>query len=326
MKTIILDDWEKYMLNHPSITELKKISEVEVFTDKPSFNNLIGRLKEADIIIPIRERTKIDKKLIDRMPNLKMIAQTGTGLAHIDIDATTKANILIATTPGGSTKSVTEITFSFLLNLIKNVHHLDYSMKNNLWPETIGTNLHGKTLGIIGLGKIGGSVANIAKTFGMNVIAWGPTLSEERALREGVKYTTLHNLLETADAVTLHVRLVPDTIHLLRSEHFNLMKNSAVLINTSRGKVIDEKALIEAIQKGNIAGAGLDVFYEEPLPKNHPLRDLNNVLLTPHVGWKTQETFNNFLNGSIKNIKSFFIENNPQNIINKEELNHKCNK
>ncbi|SFB01506.1 D-isomer specific 2-hydroxyacid dehydrogenase, catalytic domain [Lentibacillus halodurans] len=320
MKTVILDDWEEYMKNHPSLGRLQDFSDVTVYTDKPSFNELADRLQGVDTVIPIRERTRFTKELIEKLPDFKLIAQTGTGVAHLDMEALKQARIPVATTPGGSTGAVTELTFAYLLNLIKKVTATDRAMQNNAWPEIIGTNLKGKSLGIIGLGKIGRSVANMAKAFGMNVMAWGPTLMEERANTEGVQYTTLPNLLRLSDAVSLHVRLVPETTHLLQEEHFAMMKPSAVLINTSRGRVIKEQALIQALQNKEIAGAGLDVFEKEPLPSGHSFRNFENVLITPHIGWKTEETFTNFLNGSIDNIHQFFVNNEPQNIFNQEVL------
>ncbi|SFB37709.1 D-isomer specific 2-hydroxyacid dehydrogenase, catalytic domain [Lentibacillus halodurans] len=320
MKTVILDDWEKYMTNHPSLERLQAFSNVAVYTDKPSFDELVDRLHDVDAVLPIRERTQFNKELIECLPDLKLIAQTGTGVAHLDMEALNQAGIPVARTPGGSTAAVTELTFAYMLNLIKKVAETDRAMRNNAWPEIIGTNLRGKSLGIIGLGKIGCSVAKMAKAFGMNVMAWGPTLTEQRASKEGVQYTSLHNLLRLSDAVSLHVRLVPETTNLLQEEHFALMKPSAVLINTSRGRVVKEQALMQALQNKEIAGAGLDVFEKEPLPVDHPFRSIDNTLITSHIGWKTEETFNNFLNGSIDNVHQYFVKNEPRNIFNREVL------
>ena len=207
-----------------------------------------------------------------------------------------------------------------MLPIINDGVQLDRVMRVDGWPELIGQNLKGKTLGIIGLGKVGRSVANVAKTFGMKVIAWGPTLIQERAEQEDVQYASLSELLKTSDVVSLHVRLVPETTHLLKAEHFAMMKPSAVLINTSRGKVVDENALIEALRRNEIGGAGLDVFEYEPLPDNSPLRELENTLITPHIGWKTEETFTNFLEGSIENVYSFFMNGEARNVVNGEVL------
>lgn len=315
MKTVILDDWEGYIKQHPAVTRLREFSEVVVYGDTPTFDTLVNRLQGADAIIPIRERTHISRKLIAALPNLKLIAQTGTGLAHVDKEAVADARISVATTPGGSTAAVTELTFAFLLNLTKRVAEVDRRMSAGEWPTIITSNLKGKTLGLIGLGKIGRSVASLAQTFGMRVIAWGPTLTKERADNAGVEYMSLEGLLTQADAVSIHVRLVPDTEALLTAEHFDLMKPTAILINTSRGRIVDEGALIEALQRKKIGGAGLDVFCEEPLPQGNAFASLDNVMATPHIAWKTEETFSNFLNGSVDNIHAFFVKKEPQNIV-----------
>jgi len=316
MKTVILDDWEGHMQQHPALSRLRDFSEVMVYDDKPTFDALVKRLEGVDAIIPIRERTHINRDLVAALPDLKLIAQTGTGLAHIDKDAVAEAGISIATTPGGSASAVTELTFAFLLNLTKRVAEVDRRMSAGEWPEIITSNLQGKTLGLIGLGKIGCSVAKMAQAFGMRVIAWGPRLTKERADREGVEYISLEGLLTEADAVSIHVRLVPETEVLLTAEHFDLMKPSAILINTSRGRIIDEAALIDALQRKKIGGAGLDVFCEEPLPQDNVFASLDNIMMTPHMAWKTEETFSSFLTGSIDNIHAFFVGKEPENIVN----------
>lgn len=315
MKTVILDDWEGYIKQHPALSRLREFSEVAVYEDMPNFDTLVNRLQGADAIVLIRERTIISRDLIAALPDLKLIAQTGTGLAHMDQSAVADANISVATTPGGSTSAVTEMTFALLLNLTKRVVEVDRRISAGEWPAVITSNLDRKTLGIIGLGKIGCSVAKVAQAFGMRVIAWGPRLTQERAEQAGVEYTTLEGLLTQADAVSIHVRLVPETKALLAAEHLDLMKPSAVLINTSRGGIIDEVALIEALQRKKIGGAGLDVFCEEPLPQNNALASLENVITTPHIAWKTEETFANFLNGSVDNIYSYFVKKAPKNIV-----------
>lgn len=305
------------MRKHPALSRLREFSEVELYDDKPTFETLVKRLEGVDAIIPIRERSHINRDLVAALPDLKLIAQTGTGLAHIDKDAVAEAGISIATTPGGSTSAVTELTFAFLLNLTKRVAEVDRRMLAGEWPEVITSNLEGKTLGLIGLGKIGCSVAKMAQAFGMRVIAWGPRLTKERAGREGVECISLKGLLTEADAVSIHVRLVPETEALLTAEHFDMMKPSAILVNTSRGRIIDEAALIDALQRKKISGAGLDVFCEEPLTQGNVLVSLDNVMTTPHMAWKTEETFSNFLTGSIDNIHAFFVREEPKNTVNK---------
>lgn len=307
MKTVILDDWEHATEKETiELDRLKRFSEVVVYHDQPPLDTLKERLRDADAVILMRERTKVTTELLDSMPNIKLLAQTGTGLAHIDMDALKKRGIPVATTPGGSTAAVTELTFAFMMALARDLQRLSPQVKQGRWPASIGMNLCCKTLGLIGLGSIGQSVAKVANFIGMRVIAWGPRLTAERAEQQGVEYASLDELLRQSHFVSLHVRLVPETKHLLRREHFASMRPDAFLINTSRGELIDEAALVEALQNGQIRGAGLDVFTQEPLDANHPMLKLDNVILSPHIGWKTDSTFESFLNGSIANIERFF--------------------
>jgi len=317
MKTVILDDWERATAAESiRMDRLQQVSEVFVYHDRPTREQLIERLRDADAVILMRERTRITADLLDRLPRLKLIAQTGTGLAHLDMEAVNARRIPVATTPGGSTAAVTELTFALMLALSRDLLHLNSQVKGGEWPSGIGANMAGQTLGLIGLGKIGLSVAGVARAFGMHVIAWGPRLTPERAEAAGIEYAPLEQLLSRSRFVSLHVRLVPATKHLLREEHFERMRSDAYLINTSRGELIDEAALVQALRNGQIRGAGLDVLAQEPPEANHPLLQLDNVILSPHIGWKTDSTFEGFLNGSIENIERFFREGSPANIAN----------
>ncbi|TWT01840.1 D-2-hydroxyacid dehydrogenase family protein [Planomicrobium sp. CPCC 101079] len=304
MKIVILDDWENCFRNNPLLKTLENKHDVTVYNDKPGNNEVINRLKNADIVIPIRERTKFTKELLNEVKNLKMIAQTGSGTAHIDIEEAERLNISVRSTTGGH-KSVVELIFGFILAFNKKIIGLHEEMKDGQWPELLVDGLEKKTIGIIGLGKIGSGVAKIAKAFDMRVVAWGPRLTEERALKEGVEYLSFEELLRESDFITVNVRLVPETKDLIGEKQFNLMKPGAFFLNTSRGEIVNEKALIRALQEKWIGGAGLDVFVNEPLPAQHPLRSLQNVILSPHIGWKTDTVFNLFLSESIQNIEEF---------------------
>ncbi|WP_234410483.1 NAD(P)-dependent oxidoreductase [Caldalkalibacillus mannanilyticus] len=269
MKVIILDDWEKHVCNQTSISRLREHFEVEIYHDKPTKEILLERLQKADIVIPIRERTRFSKELLQEMRNVKYIAQTGSGLAHIDMDEVNRLQMIVSTTPGGS-NAVVELVVAFMLAYSRKIIPLHHKMKEGIWQETIGFSLEDKTIGIIGLGKIGAGVARIAQAFNMKVVAWGPRLTEERAKEHGVEYCSLEQLLKRSDYLSLHVRLVPETTHLLKADHFDMMKKEACLINTSRGEVIDEEALIQALRENKIGGAGLDVFTQEPISSDHP--------------------------------------------------------
>ncbi|MFS0863735.1 D-2-hydroxyacid dehydrogenase family protein [Fredinandcohnia sp. 179-A 10B2 NHS] len=319
MKVVILDDWEGYFTNSPEIKRLQQHFEVHIFHDEPSYEQLKSRVIDADIIIPIRERTSFTKDFLKQLKKIKLIAQTGGGIAHIDLDEAKRLQIPIATTPGGSS-AVVELIFGFILTFSRNLQILNQNVKKGHWPQSIGVGLEGKTIGIIGLGKIGSGVAKIAKAFNMRVIAWGPRLTMERAAKQDVTYTSLEQLLAESHFVVTAVRLVPETKNLLTSYHFSLMREDAFFINTSRGEIIDEKALLDVLVNKKIAGAGLDVFSHEPIHPTHPLLQIDNVILSPHIGWKTDNMFNQFLKVSIDNIISYIIEREPKRIINPQVL------
>jgi D-3-phosphoglycerate dehydrogenase / 2-oxoglutarate reductase len=319
MKLIILDDWEYFFQNHPVLEQLKPHFEVTTYHDKPEKEELIKRLKAADVVIPLRERTKFTKEILQVMQHVKLLSQTGAGVAHIDVEEASRLNIPISTTPGGS-RAVMELIFGFILAYSRKLISLDQELKKGNWHESVGMGLENKTIGIIGLGKIGEGLAQIAKAFNMRVIAWGPRLTKDRAERSGVEYATLETLLRESNFISVNVRLVPETFHLIKEQHFEMMRKDAFFINTSRGEVVDEEALISALKQGKIGGAGLDVFTKEPLENNHPLLSMDNVILSPHIGWKTDNMFNLFLTTAVENIRTYLIDNNPQAIINKNVL------
>ncbi|MEC2071097.1 D-2-hydroxyacid dehydrogenase family protein [Alkalihalophilus marmarensis] len=304
MKLVILDDYERttdrISFEHPSLANVN----VEIFCDQAEGDELVNRIRNAEIIIPIRERTHFTRELLLKLPNLKLIAQTGSGSAHIDKGAAEEQEIEIFTTPGGS-QAVTELVFGLMIAHSRQILQLNQEMKQNKWSNAMGTGLAGKTLGVVGLGKIGARVAGIAKVFGMRVIAWGPRLTEERALLHDVEYVELEQLFSQSDFLSVHVRLVPETKNLIKAEHFKMMKRNAFLINTSRGEIVDEEALVQALEEKQIAGAGLDVFAQEPLKAGHSLTELDHVILTPHIGWKTDSTFEMFLNKALDNVTTF---------------------
>lgn len=319
MRTIILDDWENALSNSLLLTKLREFSEVVVYDDQPTPDQLKERLGQADVVIPIRERTKFTKELLEELDHIKLIAQTGSGIAHIDMEEVNKRKIPVATTKG-SVAAVTELSFAMILACSRNLVGLHNETVKGLWPVSMGTNIKGKTLGIIGLGSIGSSVAKVAKSFGMHVVAWGPTLTKERAEAVDVNYLPLEKLLQESHFVSLHVRLAPQTKELLNRKHFEMMRKDAFLINTSRGQVTHEEDLIWALQHQQIAGAGLDVFHEEPVGVDSPFLKLDNVIITPHIGWKTVDTLEDFLEETIENMKDYFFHNQYSNIVNKEVL------
>lgn len=322
MEVVILDDWEGSFAESPSIKQLEQHFNVTIYCDKPTKEELINRLQLADVVIPIRERTKFTSELLEELKNIKLIAQTGCGVAHIDMEKANRLNIPIATTRGGSA-SVVELIFSYILSYSKKLLILDSEMKKGIWSDVIGFGLERKTIGIIGLGKIGTNIATIAKAFGMNVVAWGPRLTKERADRQGITYRSLEELLRCSHFVTVNVRLVPETTNLLSKNHFDMMRSDSFFINTSRAKVVDSEALYQALKNKKISGAGLDVFNYEPINVNDSLLQLDNVILTPHIGWKTDNIFSQFIEEATTNIISLLIDKEPRKVINLDNISLK---
>ena len=283
MKVTVLDDYQHAIEPTAALARLRKKAEVQVLTEKIlSEETLIQTLAASQALIPIRERTKFTAALIAKLPGLEFISQTGNHAYHIDMDAATCAGIVVSLAPGGN--STTELTFALMLDVMRRIARSDHAMRRGEWPLVLGYVLKGKTLGILGLGKIGTEVAAIARAFGMKVIAWGPTLTPERAAKSDATFMALDDVLHTADVVSVHLKLSEESKNLLDEARLRLMKKSAYLINTARGAIIDETALIKLLKEEAIAGAALDVFAVEPLPRDHPLLALDNVVLTPHLG------------------------------------------
>jgi phosphoglycerate dehydrogenase-like enzyme len=260
---------------------------------------------------------------LQALPDLELISQTGNHAYHIDIEAATRAGIVIALAPGGN--STTELAFGLMIALMRRIPQSDRDMRRGEWPLVLGYVLKGKTLGILGLGKIGTEVAAIGRAFGMNVMAWGPTLTQERAAKSEATYMPLEELLKKADVVSVHLKLSDQSKNLLNQPRLRLMKKSAYLINTARGAIIDEQALINVLKEKSIAGAALDVFVQEPLPAYHALLELDNVVLTPHLGWPTDSGFHGFAENAVNNIFDH-LEGKLTRAINPEALQYRKNK
>jgi phosphoglycerate dehydrogenase-like enzyme len=321
MKVTVLDDYQRAIEGTEAIRRLRRRAEVRVFTEKLATDAaLIEALRGCQAIIPIRERTKFPASLLQALPDLELISQTGNHAYHIDIEAATRAGIVVALAPGGN--STTELAFGLILAVMRRIPHSDHAMRRGEWPMVLGYVLKGKTLGILGLGKIGTEVAAIARAFGMKVIAWGPTLTPERAAKSQATYMALEDVMREADVVSVHLALSEQSKNLLNEARLRLMKRSAYLVNTARGAIVDENALVRILQERAIAGAALDVFVEEPLPPKHPLRELDNVVLTPHLGWPTDSGFEGFAENAVDNILDY-MEGRLTRAINPEALTHR---
>ena len=304
MKVIVLDDYQHAIAPTLAIARLRQSADVQILHEKLANEAaVVEALRDCQALIPIRERTKFTASLFQQLPALEFISQTGNHAYHIDMNAATAHGVVVSLAPGGN--STTELTFGLMLDVMRRISRGDQAMRRGEWPLMLGYVLKGKTLGILGLGKIGTEVAAIGRAFGMTVIAWGPTLTPERAAKSEATFMRLEDVLRSADVVSVHLKLSDDSKNLLNETRLRVMKPSAYLINTARGAIVDEIALVKVLKEQAIAGAALDVFVEEPLPKNHPLTQLDNVVLTPHLGWPTDSGFEGFAENAVTNILDY---------------------
>jgi D-3-phosphoglycerate dehydrogenase / 2-oxoglutarate reductase len=303
---VILDDWDRAFSSSPRLLELRRLGDVTVYDDRAgTVEETIRRLEPADVAILIRERTPLDREMLSRLPRLRFIAQTGGGAAHIDKEALRDLGIGIAYTPGSSRQSVVELTFGLAIAALRDLPRHDRLMRRGEWPQEAGRTLRGKRLAIIGFGGIGSALVPAARVFGMDIIAWGRESSRERAAGLGVDFTPdLGDAIEAGDVVSVNLGLSSHTLGLIGAAELARLRPGSLLINTARGAIIDEAALVERLARGDVLAA-LDVFTDEPLPANHPLRSLENVILSPHVGWITDDNYENVVMQCIRNIETF---------------------
>lgn len=319
MKFAILDDFQGAAASLPCMHQLRGCGELVAFRQPLSSPaQIIEALKDVQILIPIRERTQLAGPVLEALPNLEMISQTGGNTPHLDLEAATRRGIVVCTSQG-SGQSTAELTFALMLAVMRHIPQEHQALRAGQWQTSQGTGLQGKTLGIIGLGRIGSRVAHIAQAFGMRVLATGFTLTAERALAHGVRMAALEDLLARSDVVSIHLRLSDRSHKLIGRRELRLMKPTAYLINTARGPIVDEAALIDALRHHRIAGAGLDVFEQEPIKPSHPLLQLDNVVCTPHIGFVTRETYEQMLGGAVENILNY-LDGNPTNVRNPQAL------
>jgi D-3-phosphoglycerate dehydrogenase len=306
LRCAILDDYQGVALDMADWRRLSPEVEVHVFRDKiDGFDNLVRALKDFEILCLMRERTPIPAKLIEALPKLRMIMSTGGQNLSIDVAAADKRNITVCGTSALSHPTV-ELTFALMLELARRAGRESAGMKNGkLWQDSVGMDLCGRTLGIIGLGRLGSKVADIAKAFDMRVVAWSPNLTPDKCVEADVRYATKEQIFSDADIVSVHMQLSTSTRHMIDAPELARMKRSALLINTSRGPLINESALLDALGKGAIAGFGVDVYDEEPLPAGHPFRGLANVVMTPHIGFVTADNYRTYYGGAVEGIRAW---------------------
>lgn len=316
LRCAILDDYQQIALNIVDWSHLSNVIDITSFNlHFSNDDDLIEAVYDKEIIMLMRERTPFSRAIFERLPNLKLLITSGSRNAAIDLQAAREYGVIVCGTASHKVPPM-ELTWGLILSLARNIPHENQSIKTNgPWQSTIGTTLHGKQLGLLGLGKIGSLMVPIAKAFGMNVSAWSQNLTAEKAAQTGVILAgSKEELLKTSDFVSVHLILSDRTRNLLDTHDLKQMKSTSYLINTSRAQIVSRAALIQALQENWIAGAGLDVFDVEPLPQNDILRTLPNVIATPHLGYVTEENYRLFYGEAIENIQAF-LRNQPIRLI-----------
>lgn len=316
IRVVIPDDINGAYAGSPSLERLRELAQVDVHaTRSADEDQLIERVRDADVILTFRPAfTRFSRRLIEACPNLKLICVSGTGVEDVDASAARERHVAVANVVGSANRAVAELCVAFMFSLARRLGEQDAAIRAGRWQGVTGFELGGRTLGLIGLGGIASELAGIAGAMGMRVVSWSRNNDPERARAAGCQALELDALLAEADVVSLHLRLGPDTRGFLDSDRIARMKRGALLINTARGGLVDESALVSALQSGQIGGAGLDVFAEEPLPDSSALRALSNVVMTPVSGWNTAEAGRRMIDISIDNVVGF-IEGNPRNIV-----------
>ena len=306
IRCAILDDYQNVVLKLADWSKVKNDLEIQVFNEHLGGpDKVIAALKGFAVVVAMRERTGFPKQVIDALPDLKLLITTGMRNASIDTDAAKARGVTVCGTPSfGSPTS--GIAIGLMLELTRHIGYENARLHAGAaWQSTIGPELEGMTLGVLGLGKLGTRTANVAKAFGMKVIAWSQNLTAEKCQEAGVGHVSKEELFKQSDFITIHTILSDRTRGVVGARELAAMKPTAFLINTSRGPIVDEASLLAALREKRIAGAGLDVFDVEPLPLDHPLRKMDNVVLTPHLGYVAEQNYRHYLAGVVDDIRGF---------------------
>jgi len=305
VRVAVLDDYQGVAREMADWSALPPGTEVQVFRDHLAAEaDVAARLEGFDVVVAMRERTPFPRSLLSRLPALRLLVTTGMRNASIDLAAAAESGVVVCGTGGGG-GSTAELAWGLILALLRQIPGEDAATRAGSWQVSLGVDLEGKTLGVLGLGRLGTRVATVGRAFRMEVIAWSQNLSAERAAAAGATLVPKDELLRRADIVSIHLVLSDRTRGLLGARELGLMRPTAYLINTSRGPIVDEAALVQTLHAGGIAGAGLDVFDQEPLPPGHPLLTAPRTVLTPHLGYVTRETYRVFFGDAIEDIGAF---------------------
>ena len=319
MKLAILDDYQGIARDMADWSQLPSGVEVTFFQDHiADENQLVDRLKDFDLVQGMRERTAFPSSVLSRLPNLRLLITTGRRNASFDIEAASELGITVCGTNGGG-EGPTELTWGLILAMLRHIPEEDQRSRAGSWGTTIGVGIKGKTLGLIGLGHMGSLVAKVATAFDMNIIAWSQNMTQERAEECGATLVDKETLFKESDIVSIHLVLSDRTRGLVGASDLALMKPSAYIVNISRGPIIDEKSLIDVLERKAIAGAALDTFDIAPLPKDHPLFKTPNTLICPHLGYVIDDSYEAFYAGVIENVRAF-TSGEPVRTINEDVL------
>ena len=313
----VLDDYHGAALAMADWSGLSGRCAITVFDDHLADEDAIAaRLEPFAIVCIMRERTPFSRALLARLPALRLLVTTGMGNRAVDLDAATERGVVVSGTRVAPLRTA-ELTWALILALARNIAIEDRAIRNGAWGRTIGQDLIGRRLGLVGLGRLGARVALIGKAFGMEPVAWSENLTPELAEERGARWVDKKELFAASDVVSVHMVLSERTRGLVGAAEIGLMKPDAILVNTSRGPIVDEAALLKALRAGSIAGAGLDVFETEPLAADHPLFALENVVLTPHLGYVTRDTYRVFYSDTVAAVEAY-LDGRPIRVLNPE--------
>lgn len=304
MRIAILDDYQRVALSSADWASLGAADVVPFHGHIAETADLVAELRPFDVVVAMRERTPFTAERLRLLPNLRLLVTTGMRNASIDLTAAAAAGVTVCGT-GGSGGATPELTWALILSLVRHVPDEDRRMRAGGWQQTIGFGLDGRTLGVVGLGNIGRRVAAIGQAFGMEVLAWSQHLSAAAAAEAGVAAVSKDELFTESDVITVHYKLSERSVGLVGARELGLMKPTAFIVNTSRGPIVDSDALLAALGSGAIAGAGLDVYDEEPLPGGHPLRTAPRTVLTPHLGYVTDDGYRKFYEDAVEDVAAF---------------------
>jgi phosphoglycerate dehydrogenase-like enzyme len=305
MNVAVLDDYQGVARTLADWASLGKNVSVRYFHDHvENEDELVQRLSMFEIIAIMRERTPFPRSLIEKLPRLKLLVTTGKRNSSVDLAACKERGITVCGT-AGSEGSTIELTWGLILAVVRGIPREDRGLREHRWQIAVGMELRNKTLGVLGLGRLGAQVAHIGRAFGMKIIAWSQNLTQERAIEQGAELVTKRQLFERADVVTIHLVLSDRTRKIVSHEELGWMKKTAYLVNTSRGPIVDTSALIGALHAGQIAGAGLDVYDHEPLPPDDPIVHAPNTVLTPHLGYVSDASYRSFYRETVEDIAAW---------------------